>query len=77
MLTTGVQLRGQRHGAAPARGELRDGSITALGLGVGISLARVPRALLQEAERRDFPIFVGAAGDAVPGDHLLRQPAPR
>lgn len=58
MLTTGVQLRGSATAQRRLVAQLADGRLTALGLGLGIAMRRVPRALLQEAERRDFPVFV-------------------
>jgi purine catabolism regulator len=57
MLTTGTQLRGRATAQRRLVAELCEGGITALGFGVGISHANVPRALLEEAERRAFPLF--------------------
>jgi purine catabolism regulator len=57
MLTTGVQLRGSASAQRRLVAQLAEGRLTALGLGLGIAMRRVPRALLQEAERRDFPVF--------------------
>ena len=57
MLTTGVQLRGSATVQRRLVAQLAEGGQTALGLGLGIAMRRVPRALLQEAERRAFPVF--------------------
>ena len=57
MLTTGVQLRGNAAAQRRLVAELADGGIAALGLGLGIALERVPKALLDEAAARDFPLF--------------------
>ncbi len=57
MLTTGVQLRGNAAAQRRLVAELADGGIAALGLGLGIALERVPKALLAEAAARDFPLF--------------------
>ena len=57
MLTTGVQLRGSATAQRRLVAQLAQGGQTALGLGLGIAMRRVPRALLQEAERRAFPVF--------------------
>jgi PucR family transcriptional regulator, purine catabolism regulatory protein len=57
MLTTGVRLR---HHAAAQRelvGELDEGGITALGFAEEIIFRSVPRGILEEAERRSFPVF--------------------
>ena len=57
MLTTGVQLRGSVTAQRRLVAQLAEGRLAALGLGLGIAMRRVPRALLQEAERREFPVF--------------------
>jgi purine catabolism regulator len=57
MLTTGVQLRGSATVQRRLVAQLAEGGQTALGLGLGIAMRRVPRALLDEAQRRDFPVF--------------------
>jgi PucR family transcriptional regulator, purine catabolism regulatory protein len=57
MLTTGVRLR--HHAAAQRQlvAELDEGGITALGFAEEIIFRSVPRAILEEAERRSFPVF--------------------
>jgi purine catabolism regulator len=57
MLTTGVQLRGSASAQRHLVAQLADGRIAALGLGIGIAMRRAPAALLEEAERLDFPVF--------------------
>jgi purine catabolism regulator len=57
MLTTGVQLRGSATAQRRLVAQLADGGQTALGLGLGIAMRRVPTALLREAERLAFPLF--------------------
>jgi PucR family transcriptional regulator, purine catabolism regulatory protein len=58
MLTTGVRLR---HNGAAQRSlvsELAEGGITALGFAVEMVFKSVPRPIVEEAERRGFPVFV-------------------
>lgn len=57
MLTTGVQLRGSAAAQRRLIAQLSEGRIAALGFGLGIAMQRVPRDLLREAERLDFPVF--------------------
>lgn len=57
MLTTGVRLR---HNVAAQRelvAELDRGGITALGFAEEITFKAVPRPIMEEAERRSFPVF--------------------
>jgi PucR family transcriptional regulator, purine catabolism regulatory protein len=57
LLTLGMTLR---TGAAQQRAliaNLDDAAISALGFGVGVAFDEVPSPLLQEAERRAFPVF--------------------
>ncbi|HEY4409598.1 MAG TPA: helix-turn-helix domain-containing protein [Acidimicrobiia bacterium] len=57
MFTTGVRLRGnpelQRQLVAESEGR----GVAALGFGVGLVFRSIPRALLEEARARDFPVF--------------------
>jgi purine catabolism regulator len=57
MLTTGVRLR---HSTAEQRQlvqELDRGGITALGFAEEVIFKTVPRAIIEEARKRDFPVF--------------------
>jgi purine catabolism regulator len=57
MLTTGVGLAA---GADDRRGliaELDEAHLAALGFGVGLAFDAVPPELLEEARKRDFPVF--------------------
>ncbi len=57
MLTLGLRLR---HDVAAQRGliaELDEAGLCALGFGTGVAFKNVPRALLEEADRRAFPVF--------------------
>jgi len=58
MLTTGLRLRGRADEQRRLVAELHDGGQAGLGLGLGLGLTRVPRALLEEAQRRGLPLFV-------------------
>jgi purine catabolism regulator len=57
MLTTGVRLRGnpERQRQLVVESEAR--GVAALGFGVGLVFRSIPRALLEEARARDFPVF--------------------
>ena len=57
MFTTGVRLRGnpQRQRQIVVESEAR--GVAALGFGVGLVFRSIPRALLDEARQRDFPVF--------------------
>lgn len=57
MLSTGIQFQDSPAAQRRLIARLVDAEITALGLGMGIALDEVPKALRDEAERRDFPIF--------------------
>lgn len=57
MLTAGVRLRGRPAEQRRLIAELADGGIAALGFGVAAVSKQVPKALLEEAERRSFPVF--------------------
>lgn len=57
MLTTGVRLRGSAQTQRELVDELVDAGCCALGLGVGVVFARVPSALLGQANARGFPLF--------------------
>src|SRR5687768_5585608 len=57
LLTTGVRLRGnpERQRQLVVESEAR--GVAALGFGVGLVFRSIPRALLDEARARDFPVF--------------------
>lgn len=60
MLTTGSRFNGRSDTDAQQRDlirELDSEGIAALGFGVGISVDEVPSALLEEADRRGFPVL--------------------
>jgi PucR family transcriptional regulator, purine catabolism regulatory protein len=57
MLTAGVRLRARPAEQRRLIAELDDGGIAALGFGVAMVSKQVPKALLEEAERRSFPVF--------------------
>jgi purine catabolism regulator len=57
MLTTGIRLRGHASAQAALVEELQDAAVAALGFGVGLVFKQVPRALLQTAHERSFPVF--------------------
>jgi purine catabolism regulator len=58
MLTTGMRLKGAPAAQRELIAQLDEGRLAALGFGVGMTFASVPAALLDEAERRQFPLFV-------------------
>ena len=58
MLTAGVRLRARPAEQRRLIAELSDGGIAALGFGVAMVSKQVPKALLDEAEKRSFPVFV-------------------
>jgi purine catabolism regulator len=57
MLTTGVRLRGHADAQRRLVAELEAGEASALGFGVGLRFKRVPAALVEVAQEREFPIF--------------------
>ncbi|MGH8992569.1 MAG: PucR family transcriptional regulator [Acidimicrobiia bacterium] len=57
VLTTGVRLRGNPELQRKLVSEAEARGVAAIGFGVGLVFRSVPRALLDEARRRDFPIF--------------------
>jgi purine catabolism regulator len=57
MLTTGVRLRGNPELQRQLVAESEARGVAALGFGVGLVFRSVPRALLEEARARDFPVF--------------------
>jgi PucR-like helix-turn-helix protein/purine catabolism regulatory family protein/diguanylate cyclase with GGDEF domain len=57
MLTTGVRLRGNPELQRELVVESEARGIAALGFGVGLVFRSIPRALLEEARTRDFPVF--------------------
>jgi len=56
MLTTGIPLDTPAKQRKYIR-QLIEHNLSGLGFGTGFSHARLPRALLQEARKRDFPLF--------------------
>ena len=56
MLTTGIPLDGAEKQRAFVR-LLAESNLAGLGFGTGFSHARLPAALVEEAVRRDFPLF--------------------
>jgi PucR family transcriptional regulator, purine catabolism regulatory protein len=57
LLTTGAQFRGDQAAQRALVGELEEAGVTALGFGIEPVYRRVPRALLETAHARAFPIF--------------------
>ena len=57
MLTTGVRLRGNPELQRQLVVESEARGVAALGFGVGLVFRSIPRALLEEARARDFPVF--------------------
>lgn len=57
MLTAGVRLRGSASAQRELVAELAGAGVSGLGLGLDLVFKRAPRALVDEAERRDFPVF--------------------
>jgi hypothetical protein len=57
VLTTGIRLWRDVAAQRELVAELSEGGVAALGFGTGIVFDAVPRALLEEARRREFPVF--------------------
>jgi hypothetical protein len=57
VLTTGVRLRGNPELQRKLVIEAEARGVAAIGFGVGLVFRSTPRALLDEARRRDFPVF--------------------
>lgn len=57
MLTLGIKLRGHANDQRKLIAELDEAQVSALGFGVGVAFEHVPKTLLEEAERRGFPVF--------------------
>lgn len=57
MLTLGIKLRGHANDQRNLIAELDEAQVSALGFGVGVAFEHVPKTLLEEAERRGFPVF--------------------
>jgi purine catabolism regulator len=57
MLTAGTRLRGSVDAQRALVAELDEAGVSALGFGVELAFKRVPHALLEEADRRGFPVF--------------------
>jgi purine catabolism regulator len=58
MLTNGLRVRGRAQEQRRLVAELVEGGQAALGWAVGLVLQRVPQAILEEAEARDFPVLL-------------------
>jgi len=58
VLTSGLRLKRQPEKQRRLIAELDEAGVAALGFGIGSAFSVVPRALLQEARLRDFPVFV-------------------
>ena len=56
MLTTGIPLETAAKQRAFVR-LLADRNLAGLGFGTGFSHRKLPKALVEEAEKRDFPLF--------------------
>jgi purine catabolism regulator len=56
MLTTGIQLGGAAKQRAFVR-RLADHNLAGLGFGTGFDHRKLPKALVDEAEKQDFPLF--------------------
>jgi purine catabolism regulator len=56
MLTTGIPLEGAAKQRAYIR-RLAEHNLAGLGLGTGFSHKKLPKALVEEARKRDFPLF--------------------
>ncbi len=57
LLTTGIRLRGDAKAQRALIAEAAEKPLAAIGFGVGIVFRSIPSALLEEARRRDFPLF--------------------
>jgi purine catabolism regulator len=57
LLTTGIRLRGDAAAQRALVAEAAEKSLTAIGFGIEVIFRSVPAALLDEAERRSFPLF--------------------
>lgn len=57
VLTTGVRLRGNPELQRQLVVESEARGVAAIGIGVGLVFRSTPRALLDEARQRDFPVF--------------------
>ncbi|MDA0178668.1 PucR family transcriptional regulator ligand-binding domain-containing protein [Solirubrobacter phytolaccae] len=57
MLTAGLRLRGSAAAQRALIAELDEAGISALGIGLGLVFQRPPRALVEEARARSFPVL--------------------
>jgi DNA-binding PucR family transcriptional regulator len=57
MLSAGVRLRGNQNAQRELIAELDAAGVSALGFGTELAFKRIPSALLEEAEKRAFPVF--------------------
>jgi purine catabolism regulator len=57
-LTTGLRLKGRPSAQRELIAELSENGIAALGFGLGVTFQRIPESLLDEAQQRNFPLFV-------------------
>ena len=62
MLTAGLRLKGSVAAQKALVRELDEGGMAALGIGIDLVFKRVPRALLDEARERSFPVLAVPLG---------------
>jgi purine catabolism regulator len=62
LLTTGIRLRGDTAAQRALVAEAATAGLTAIGFGIEVIFRSVPAALLDEARRREFPLFTIAGG---------------
>ena len=65
MLTAGMRLRGSAAAQRALIAELDEAGISALGIGLGLVFQRMPRALVDEARERSFPVIARKSAIAV------------
>lgn len=58
VLTSGLGLRRRPDKQRDLIAELEEAGVTALGFGIGSAFSAAPQALVTEARRREFPVFV-------------------
>ena len=56
-LTTGLRLKSRPQAQRELIQELKASGITALGFGLGVNFNAIPKALIEEAEALEFPLF--------------------
>jgi purine catabolism regulator len=62
LLTTGIRLRGDTAAQRALVAEAAEAGLSAIGFGIEVIFRSVPAALLDEARRREFPLFTIAGG---------------